>query len=529
MEGRRGAWPHLAIVAVVHLAVAWPGVVRRGVIAEEIQPYLRAYPRVLDVDRDRVFVLNDDPHPHFVGTPQWPEVAYQGRTRVWPLFVRGHQTAIGTYWGIALSPALGGGVAGVRRSSVLLELALLFLLWGLARRLGLSRTWSTIAALGCALSPGLWFFARTGYGFELASRVAMLATLFVAARPLGERRAVAVGALFALAVLCRATIVVTMAPAVLALVMGKRRTVPAVAAIVIGCTLPILLVGVAMRVLPFAEAPGKNLALSASRALVAPQMAAMQLAWVIDPRVVLGPLFGGALSAGAGWVRPLLGGIVAAIAISRWSGNRETAGERMFVCAFLANAVAGALLYAHPRQFQLGMALEPLFVLALVSQLAELRVGTIVAAILLGARVATLSSLMIAERTTDNPMLSGRAQGALADWITAHGLRDDDLVTTSYDHVGLLESRGVLRPLHAWRLFRGAPPEKLVVAWKQILAAHPARYVLLTRGHNLEAGPFADDAAVAAALEKAAPIRERTVITGDGGGPVFELVSLAGF
>src|SRR5262249_53900372 len=163
----RRAWPHLALIALVHLAVAWPGLARRGVIAEEIQPYLRSYPRVLDTAGDTVGLLppNDDPAggPRFVGTRHGPEVARHGPARVWPLFVRGHQTAIGTYWGIALAPLLGGGVVGVRRSSVLLDLVLLGLVWGLARRLGLSRAAATLAALGCALSPGLWFFARTGY------------------------------------------------------------------------------------------------------------------------------------------------------------------------------------------------------------------------------------------------------------------------------------------------------------------------------------------------------------------------------
>src|SRR5262249_37742808 len=138
---------------------------------------------------------------------------------------RGHQTAIGTYWGIALGPLLGGGIAGVRRSSVLMGLGLLLLAWGLARRLGLSRGWATVAALGCAASPGLWFFCRTGYAYELASRVLMLSALFLAAprTPLSWRRAAAAGTAFAGAVLCRATIAATLAPALLLLLFHPLR------------------------------------------------------------------------------------------------------------------------------------------------------------------------------------------------------------------------------------------------------------------------------------------------------------------
>src|SRR5205823_2759035 len=124
-------------------------------------------------DRNQIAFLppNDDPslRPRLVGTRQWPEVAVDGRARMWPLFVRGHQTAIGTYWGLALTPLLGGGVDGVRRSSALLSGILLLLIFGLGRRLGLSPVWAAAAALGGALSPGLWFFARSGYGFELMS------------------------------------------------------------------------------------------------------------------------------------------------------------------------------------------------------------------------------------------------------------------------------------------------------------------------------------------------------------------------
>src|SRR5690349_6047540 len=112
-DGVLGALPFLLAVALIHLVIAWPGAGSRGIIAEEIQPYLRHYPKVLELRGGDVNYLppNDDPElrsavdegrevePRWVGTRQWPEVGYQGRERVVPVFVRGHQTAIGSLWG----------------------------------------------------------------------------------------------------------------------------------------------------------------------------------------------------------------------------------------------------------------------------------------------------------------------------------------------------------------------------------------------------------------------------------------------
>jgi hypothetical protein len=224
----------------------------------------------------------------------------------------------------------------------------------------------------------------------------------------------------------------------------------------------------------------------------------------------------------------------------------------MFVVALIGNALASAWLYDDPRQFQLGMALEPLFALAVAQQLAALaaRVGSAnsaasltrsrglacaVAAVLIGLRAVSLVSLALGERRTDNPMLSGRAQRALVELLSSERIAGDDLITTSYDHVGVIEalSDERLRPIHAWRLLGGGRREEpLQARWGRLLDAHPACHVLLTRAANLEAGSFSDDRAVAAALEQAAIARgariaERRVLDGDGGRPVYELADLA--
>ncbi len=565
MDRARRSLPFLLIVAIVHLLVAWPGAGSRGIIAEEVQPYLLHYPKVLgdgpsgaDV---RLLPPYDDPSlleaveagraatPRWVGTQQWPELGWHGRDRGVPVFVRGHQTALGSWFGVLLGPWLGDGIAGVRRTSVLLGLALVGLVFGLGRRFGLSRAWSTIAALGCVLSPGLWFFARTGYGFELASRVLMLAALFVAASRarLSPARLAAAASLFGAAVLSRATIAATLAPALLLVVFHPRRDPgPARVSGLLATSggIPVAVVGLAMAALPFAEPPAVNLRLDqlAARTLVAPATAWMQLSWVVDPRVVLKPLIDGDLAVQVGALRGAIGLVVVAVALHRWWRARAGEAERLFVGALLGNAIVGAWLYGDPLQFQLGMALEPLFVLALVTQLASISrrsfaIAASLAVALLAARGLTLSSTRASERRTDNPMLSGSAQRALVEHLSARGVRGDDVITTAYDHVGVFEAwtNERLRPLHAYRLLHAAsvPEVRVAERWGAILDAKPACHVVLTKSTNLFAGPFSDHEVVARALDRVLaarglPVVSRVRFGGDGGRDVFELVALGG-
>jgi hypothetical protein len=395
----------------------------------------------------------------------------------------------------------------------------------------------------------LWFFGCTGYAFELGSRVAMLAALLVAAprTPLTWRRAPAVGAVFALALLCRATIAAALVPPLLLMLFHPRRwagPLRIAGVLAVGGGIPVALVAVALIVFPFAggiaPAAGLELARLAQRTLTAPAIGWAQLAWVVDARVVLVPLVDGALRADAGTVRPLLGVAVFAVALRRWWTGRAGEAERMFVGALIGSALVGAWIYGDPRQFQLGMAIEPLFVLAVAQQIstaiARPRAAAAAAGGLLVVRALTLGALRSSEARTDNPMLSARAQGSLVDALRSDGIRGDELVTTSYDDVGIIEewTGETLRPVHAWRLLQtaGAPQEQIVGRWGEILDAHPACHVLLTRATSLVAGSFTDHRAVAAALERALAARgervvRRRIFEGNGDGPVFELVDLA--
>ncbi len=550
------------LLLVLQLCVTWPGAGERGIIAEEVWPYLRHYPVVLGEHRpgtpvrpwppNDVSPLAGEPtSPRWVGTGQWPQLAWQGTERVWPLFVRGHQTALGSWWGIALAPALGDGVAGVRRSSVLLGLILIVMLAALARRTGLAAPLVALVGLCCVLSPGLWFFARTGYGFELASRVFMLVALAIAARPgpLGLRRGSVLGVCVAAALLSRFTIAVTLGPALILLLVDPRRWAGVVRLIwpgVLAVLLTIGLVGAAVASLPFwpGTTPGADLPIDAlaARTLVAPACLVMQLAWVVDPRVILGPLVAGAptIDMTRAALPALLGGLVLGVALLRWWRARSGDGERMFVAATLGNALGGAWLYGDPAQFQLAMALEPLFALALAEQLGALwathrrmAVGLIAAVIV--ARALTLASLMYSERSTANPMLSGQAQRAVLAELAQRGA--SRVLTTDYNHAGVFEawSDERMQLVHGWPLLasRGRSVEQLRAAFAAILEDFTICQVLFNAGDNLAAGEFAAHATARAGLERALAergrvVQARRVFVSEAGTPALELWSLSG-
>ena len=69
--------------------------------------------------------------------------------------------------------------------------------------------------------------ARTGYGFEVASRLGMMLALCALAprAPPNPLRAVIAGLATAMAILCRGTIGLAILPAVIALLLGKDRLV----------------------------------------------------------------------------------------------------------------------------------------------------------------------------------------------------------------------------------------------------------------------------------------------------------------
>ncbi|WAS93422.1 glycosyltransferase family 39 protein [Nannocystis punicea] len=539
-------------LAALHLALAWPGAGERGVIAEEITPYLPRHPVVLasaDAGGVRLLPPHDRPDRRgFVSTAQWPNLAYIGDARTWPVLIKGHQSALGTYLGLAAAPALGDGIAGVRRSSVLLGLVLVGLVFALARRLGLGLALAGAAALACVLSPGLLFFARTGYGFELASRVAMLAALVLAARPLTTARSLGLGLLVAAAILCRATIAATLLPALLLLLVhpdrraGLRR--PALA-LGLGAAVPLLFALVVQAAVPLHEgtAPAAKLPLAdlAQRTATAPATLAAQLAWVADPDTVLLPLV-------ADLSRSPLPGLVfgtavLALALARWWRARAGDGECLFVAAALGNALFGAWLYGDPQQFQLGMALEPLFVLAVAHQLQSLRsprLAGLAVAVLLGARAWQCGTLLTTERAVGNPMLSGESQRELVAALVERHPAPGDIVTTTYNHVGMLEAwaphemQSTHPPIHAYRaLRRGRGDDSgAIAAWLAIFRAYPARFVVLSTGPNLFDGPFTDNEATGRALFSALPAAGRQIVarrdfTCESGDPCLALLELS--
>ncbi len=529
----------LAALMLLALALALPGAGERGVTAEEVQPYLQRYPYAVGVRQGRIEALPPyeaagAPPPRWVSTSQWPVVAYNGESRQWPLFIRGHQTALGSYWGILLGPWLGGGIAGIQRSNILLSLTLVWLTYALTRRTRSlthrSEGWQLLPPLLVALSFGLLFFGRTGYGFELASRVALMATLVAAATPgpWTALRASGVGLLAALAVLCRATIAIPLAPALWLLLRhqfplqrGWLRWLPfAVMALV-----PPLVVTLLAALAPFHAGAGPlagfPVAALPSRLLSFPGHLWVQMAWLGDAQSILGPLRRGGSLAGPLAVGVALAAAPVAAAAWRWRRGSAGLGEQMLVAGLVANAAGGALLYGDPMQFQLGMALEPLFALAVADQVAALptvRLRLAAVALALVARGQGLAYGLWLDHHGANPMFSARAQKAAVELLQRLGAKGPDVLTTTYNHVGVLEawSDGNLRPIHAWETLRpGAlrPGDSTLPAMRELLRRYQPRYVLLTDGANLYEGPFAENATLAQALREAVRLEDATLET----------------
>lgn len=533
----------LGLVCVLFLALALPGAGLRGVVAEEVQPTLRRHPVVLDVGADNrierlpPYEANAPSRPRLVRTTQWPVLAWDGATRQWPLFIRGHQSALGAWVSLALMPMLGDGVSGLQRASVLLSVFLLVLTWVLARRLGLDDG-ATLATLLVATCFGTFFFARTGYAFEILSRVAMLATLVVAspARPLTTARALAIGLCAAIAILSRATIAVTLAPALLMLLTHQPRWKGLPRFVLVGVVavgVPVLVAALAPFATgsqPLADLPWRQLA---DRPLQAPAHLFMQLAWLGDPGSVLGPLRAGTSPVPARLIASaVLSGVVACVALIRWWRGTVHEAERLFIASLIGNVCVGALLYESAAQFQLAMALEPLIALALIAQL-RLVQGRVLVLIPILVRAISLAVGLHQDATIANPMFSGRAQRSAIAHLHTLDLDAGRLMTTTYNQAGVIEAwtDGALTPVHAWAVLKRSP--RLVERWSALLALEHPRYVLLSPGTNPMDGDFTDNAAVSRALEESLVQHDRRIVQRwdfptESGEPGWALVELSG-
>lgn len=550
--------------AVVFLALSLPGAGARGIVAEEVQPTLARYPHVLDATPDAgllaPYEIEGAPSPRWVATQQWPVLAYDGQTRVWPVFIRGHQTALGSWASIALQPVLGGGVEGLQRASGVLSALLILAAWWLASRLGLNAVSlphgvapggfaSAVVAGLMTVSFGTLFFSRTGYSFELASRLGLVLSLAIAAplQPLSRARAAALGLVVGLTLLSRATIGVTLFPALAVLFLHDgRRSSRSMLALAGGLSvaIPFLFVALVTALVPFAsgtgplaEFPWERLG---PRMLEAPGHLAVQLAWLGDANAILDPLRSGTVPGGTHFVIAVaLGVIPFSLAMVRWWRGTAGDGERMLVVAVLSNATVGAALYNSPAQFQLAIALDVLLALALLEQVMSLRGRAVLVA--LGA-VLLVKSYEVArglrgDATVATPMFSFRAQHAALEQLQALGAKGPDVMTTTYNQAGVLEAwtGGSLAPTHAWLLLRR--PKDVPSEWpreelKRALSFSKPRFVLLSSGPNAMDGPFADNAAVEqqlpnAALALGARLAQRWDFPTESGGPGWALVELA--
>ncbi len=527
----------VAGIAVTFLALAFRGAGTRGIIAEEIQPYLPRYPVVLEWARGPAtsasivamppYEPGAPPPPRWVATSQWPVVAYAGVVRNWPVFIRGYQSAIATYLGLALGPLLGGGIAGIRRSTALLGVTVVLLAWLFSSRSNPRAAPWAAAIVG--LSFGMVSIASTGYGFEVGSRAAMMGSLAVlAARgPPRTRGTVLVGVLAGLAILSRATIAVALVPAMLVLLARRGcrprgSSIALLLALALGIPVALTLVsgsvaGFRAGTAPLSTLPGLG---AAAHLLRAPRRLVLLLAWLGDATSLWGPLARDQ-PASLGSLAPTA--VVASVPVlaGAWRTVRGVAadGEKVFLAALAGSALASAWFYGERAAFQLALPLEPLIALAAGDQLAALgaRVGrgrawSLAAPTLGAAAVAVrLHSLVVGmslEATNESSMLSGRSQRAAVARMRELGLAGPELVTTSYNHAGVVEawSDGRLRPLHAWPAFSTAPGTvsdcRLDAAWRILLTARRPRYALLNAREDVYESAGIEAASIDASLQR---------------------------
>lgn len=491
----------VAVIALSFLAVTWARAGRLGFISEEVQPYLARYPRVLERDgQARVSPMPpyDRPQdgPRWVSTSQWPVVAYDGRERMWPLFIRGHESALGAYPGILLGPWLGPGMLGVRRADVLIAFALLVLVAVLGARLRARCT--PLAVAIAASSYGLLWMARTGYGFELASRVALVAALILAAplrRP-SLARAAALGAVVATATLCRATTAVTLGPALGVLFFHPQRAprAPALGAfIATALALPLLAFGVAHVWAPFRAGEGAlatfPFADLVGRVRGVPRQVVLQLAWLGDPVAVLAPILRGDPSLGWPVGAAAIGAVPFGAALWRWRRGRAGDPERMLLWSGTSGVVLGALMYGAPHNFQLALGLEPLFALAVSEQIASLSRGaatTCLAAAALLVRVVTAAQGFGLEAVVGSPSFSTEVQRAASDAAARLGISGARVATTTYNQVGVLEawSSGRQCPWHAWKLLQD-DDASATDAFRVLIGSYGVDHVLFSEGNDV--------------------------------------------
>jgi len=554
----------LALVVGAFVAACFHGADGRGVIAEEVQPFLASHPVVLEripperrdaawsaaaphVSREPPAIAPMPPYepgapadPRWVSTSVWPMVAYRGESRTWPVFVRGHQTALGVYLALGLSLVLGEPPGSWRRATTVLAALALVLTFLLARRY-LARRDALYAVAVLGLSWGMIVIGRSAYACEVGSRLFLLATFLA----LAHRRWLAAGLLGAVAVLMRAPVLTVLLPGAVVLWRNANLAEPDHARIrhlalvtALALLAPLVVVLGLDSLAPFRAdaAPLATLGDPLAALPRIPRQALLSLAWLGDANSVWRPLVRGELGLDRSLLLPaLLTAAPTLGALVRMVRRQAHLFERLYVVCLASCVVAGAWFYPDPDQFQLALALEPLFALCLVAQLAALaplarRWAPLVAGLLLAWRGATAVAGFASDDEVAVAFLSGATQSAALDALAEVDPDGAHTVTTTYLHVGVPEARRGMRPLHAWPLFSGTFDTDHADAWRELLCAYAPRHVLHTTRRSL----FESDDMFPEAIARGAPEvlseldidRELQRFPTESGAPGWELWTL---
>ena len=547
-------------IALLFVVVAGWRIGVAGIPSEEALPHLFAHPRVAaNLEGGRVTLRRpwSDPGGHeesgLVATDAWPTLAYVAPPRSYPVLTESWQAGYMSYVAAAVAPLLGGGIEGLRRSSMLVGALGILLAAALARRLDpRSPAAPVVTALLLATMGAYVFLHRIAYHIESAPVVAVVAATLL----LHEKRhaRVMLAALLAgIALALKITMLFALAG--VALWVWQSPSLPrrtrrewTLAALACGAMLwPIALL-YALGGVPNVVSSKVSLLASPLGAVGRlPAILATVFVFLGDAPTILGPVFEGApRAAGHLW------GATLPVAVTLWSLHRawrrpdDRGAELLWLSVLASVAVCSAALYDHEAEFQSSFMLAPFYAIAaarMVVALARasgstLRRASGRAAVALIVAAHALSALRIASvyKGGHNPMFAMRPQRELVASLLARGVYEP--LTATYNEVGFYEflSGGALRPVHLYTLFlpsaaTSEPYEQAAErAWRAALRRWSGP-VVLTASYNLFEGGDADVDVVRRAFHAACrklgiEARVAAHFDADDGAPVFELIEL---
>ncbi|MDX2171046.1 MAG: hypothetical protein SF182_28510 [Deltaproteobacteria bacterium] len=538
----------LLAASAAYLTLVWSGAGALGTNYEEAVPYVLTPLDIRDYEPSR----GDADAPAFIVASQLPRLAFAPAPDVrWPLLNQPYMTDHLTYGGVGLG-ALGlDRLAAARLWHALFGLALLWVLFDVARLLGLPTRAALLAvAVTATCLPFTFMYTWARFDESLASWGAVV-VLWAALRQARDGRrgwlwlaVLAIG----LAVSAKLTALWPLSGlAVAAPLAGwrppplRRLALPALAA----APLFAPIVGFAIAGPATANEVSRRLAFLGD--LFTTDVIPGTAANLVDYLGNWGGILSGAIR-GAAAGAPNFAGWLLIAATLLWLAARTLAAgpvprRRRLETQMLAYTaviyVWVVLFFREHRDYQFAL-LVPLHALAVAAfldwtaarsldrRLPGWAAGLLVAAWPLGANLWEQRRLHEDLLRARNAMFHQGVQRASAEWLAAHGVQRPIVVT--FYAVGAYElmSGGAVRPVYPFPLLRhaknGPARQDYADVWRRLLAGGEApRYAVLPLGENPIEGRHFDEAAIRAALHEVAPGERVATFVNHDGEPLLEI------